>query len=95
MTECSKVDLSLRVNGNKTNYLTYNIDDHPPLVRHSPLTMYNDTVLEEKDDLKFLGSGSRVDESQKDISVRKGLAWKAHYINGMYRIWKSNGNQSF
>ena len=39
--------------------------------------MYNDTVLEEKDDFKFLGSGSRVDESQKDISVRKGLAWKA------------------
>ena len=34
-TECYKVGLGL--NGPKTKYLTYNIDEHPPLVRYSPL----------------------------------------------------------
>ena len=32
-TECNKSDLG--VNGPKTRYLTYNIDEHPPLARHS------------------------------------------------------------
>ena len=32
-TEYNKSDLG--VNGPKTKYLTYNIDEHPPLVRHS------------------------------------------------------------
>ena len=50
--------------------------------------MRNGTVLEEKDDFKYLSS--RVDESQEDISVRKGLAWKA--LNDMNRIWKPNRN---
>ncbi|CAJ1055842.1 uncharacterized protein LOC110241963 [Xyrichtys novacula] len=36
-TECNKVGLGL--NGPKTKYLAYNIDDHPPLVRHSPLSL--------------------------------------------------------
>ena len=53
-TECSKVGLGL--NGPKTKYLTYNIDGHPPLVRHSPLCTRNGTVLEQKSDFKYLGS---------------------------------------
>ena len=68
--------------------MTYNIDGHPPLVRHSPLCTRNGTVLEQKSDFKYLGSW--VDESSKDIRVRKGLAWKA--LNDMDRIWKSNMN---
>ena len=83
-TECNKVGLGL--NGPKTKYLAYNIDDHPPLVRHSPLVTRSGTVLEQKNDFKYLGSW--VDESLKDIRVRKGLAWKA--LNDMDRIWKSN-----
>ena len=71
-----------------THRSTNIIDDHPPLVRHSPLTTRNGTILEEKDDFKYLGSW--VDESQKDIRVRKGLAWKA--LNDMDRIWKSSMN---
>ena len=82
-TECSKVGLGL--NGPKTKYLTYSIDDHPPLSRHSPLSTRNGTVMEEKSDFKYLGSW--VDESVKDIIVRKGLAWKA--LNDMNRVWKS------
>ena len=87
-TECNKVGLGL--NGPKTKYLAYNIDEHPPLVRHSPLVTRNGTVLEQKEDFKYLGSW--VDESMKDIRVRKGLAWKA--LNDMNRIWKSNLNPS-
>ena len=80
--------MGLGLNGPKTKYLTYNIDGHPPLVRHSPLCTRNGTVLEQKSDFKYLGSW--VDESSKDIRVRKGLAWKA--LNDMDRIWKSNMN---
>ena len=79
-TECSKVGLGL--NGPKTKYLAYNIDEHPPLVTR------NGTTLEQKEDFKYLGSW--VDESLKDIRIRKGLAWKA--LNDMDRIWKSNMN---
>ena len=82
-TECSKVGLGL--NGPKTKYLTYNIDDHPPLVRHSPLSTRNGTVLEQKSDFKYLGSW--VDDSLKDIKVLKGMSWKA--LNDMDRSWKS------
>ncbi|CAJ1087270.1 Craniofacial development protein 2 [Xyrichtys novacula] len=53
-TECNKVGLGL--NGPKTKYLAYNIDDHPPLARHSPLVTRNGTVLEEKNDFRYLGS---------------------------------------
>ena len=70
------------MNGPKTKYLVYNTEAQPPLVtRHG-------TVLEPKDDFKYLGSW--VDNSAKDISVRKALAWKA--LNDMENIWKSNMN---
>ena len=80
--------VGLGLNDPKTKYLAYNIDDHPPLVRHSPLVTCDGTALEQKEDFKYLGSW--VDESQKDIRVRKGLAWKA--LNDMNRIWKSSMN---
>ena len=78
--ECNNVGLGL--NGPKTKYIVYNTEDQPPLVtRHG-------TVLEPKDDFKYLGSW--VDNSAKDISVRKALAWKA--LNDMEKIWKSDMN---
>ena len=79
-TECSKVGLGL--NGPKTKYLAYNIDVHTPLVTRSG------TVLEQKDDFKYLGSW--VDKSIKDVNIRKALAWKA--LNDMTNIWKSTMN---
>ena len=77
-SECKKVGLGL--NGPKTKALTYNIDNPPQLCTR------DGTKLEYKDDFKYLGSW--VDSSEKDISVRKALAWKA--LNGMSKIWKSD-----
>ena len=79
-TECKRVGLGL--NGPKTKFLAYNIDVDQPL--HT----LNGTALEQKDDFKYLGSWS--DSSEKDIQIRKALAWKA--LNDMARIWKSNMN---
>ena len=85
-TECARVGLGL--NGPKTKYLMYNIDAHPPLVRHTPLVTRNGTTLEEKVDFKYLDSW--VDETEKDVRVRKGLAWKA--LNDMDKVWTSDLN---
>ena len=74
--ECNKV--GLRLNGPKTKYLVYNIDQHT-------LQTLDGTTLEVKDDFKYLGSW--VDGAEKDISVRKALAWRA--LNSMSSIWKS------
>ena len=42
--------------------------------------------VEYKDDFQYLGSW--VDSLEKDIAVRKALAWKA--LNGMSKIWTSS-----
>ena len=75
--ECKKVGLGL--NAKKTKSLAYNIQN--PI----PLHTADGTELEWTDDFKYLGSW--VDSSEKDISVRKALAWKA--LNSMMKIWKS------
>ena len=49
-------------------------------------TVLHKNILEQKDDFKYLGSW--VDESKKDIAVRKAHAWKA--LNDMDKIWKSS-----
>ena len=79
-TECSKVGLGL--NGPKTKYVAYNTE-----AQHQ-LRTRDGTVLEQKDDFKYLGSW--VNESSKDIAVRKALAWRA--LNDMNKIWKSSMN---
>ena len=76
--ECKKVGLA--INAKKTKGLTLNIDDPPPL--HTT----NGTELEWVDDFKYLGSW--VKQSERDIAVRKALAWQA--LNGMSRLWKSD-----
>ena len=79
-TECNKVGLGL--NGPKTKSLAYNTENPPPLRTR------DGTELEYKRDFKYLGSW--VDSSEKDIAVRKALAWKA--LNGMSKIWSSSMN---
>ena len=76
--ECKKVGLGL--NAKKTKCLAYNIQN--PI----PLHTADGTELEWTEDFKYLGSW--VDSSEKDISIRKALAWKA--LNGMTKVWKSN-----
>ena len=79
--ECKKVGLG--INAKKTKGLPINIEDHPPL--HT----IDGTELEWVDDFKYLGSW--VKQSERDIAVRKALAWQA--LNGMTRIWKSGLRQ--
>ena len=76
--ECKKVGLVL--NAKKTKSVAYNIDEP------TPLDTSDGTDLEWRDDFKYLGSW--VDNSEKDISIRKAQAWRA--LNGMTKIWKSN-----
>ena len=79
-TECKKVGLG--INGPKTKALAYNIENP------QPLRIRDGSTLDYKDDFKYLGSW--VDQSDKDIAVRKALAWKA--LNGMQKIWASSMN---
>ena len=76
--ECKKV--GIRLNAKKTKSRTYNINNTTPL--HTT----DGTELEWTQDFKYLGSW--VDNSEKDISVRKAQAWRA--LNGMAKIWKSS-----
>ena len=73
-SECRKVGLGL--NGPKTKFLAYNT------VVKQPLHTHDGTALEQKDDMKYLGS--LVDSSEKDISTRKAQAWRA--LNKMTSI---------
>ena len=76
--ECKKVGLVL--NAKETKSVAYNIDEP------TPLDTSDGTDREWRDDFKYLGSW--VDNSEKDISIRKAQAWRA--FNGMTKIWKSN-----
>lgn len=77
--ECAKV--GLRLNAKKTQVITYNI---PP--EHQPLTTAGGTVLKEADDFGCLGSW--VSSTEKDLEVRRALAWMA--VNGMTSVWNAN-----
>ena len=46
--------------------------------------------LAQEQDFKYLGSW--VKDSEKDLNIRKALAWKA--LNGMAKVWKSNMSKS-
>ena len=63
----------------KIKFLAYNVE-----VQQSLQTI-DGTELEKKDDFKYLA-----DSSEKDIEIRKALAWKA--INDMSKVWKSSMN---
>ena len=76
--ECAKV--GLRLNAKKTEVITYNLPDH------SPLTTTEGAVLKEVKDFKYLGAW--VDSTEKDLKVRKALAWRA--LNGMNSVWNSS-----
>ena len=81
------VSLSLNSLGPRCNLYHNNITAvHLYNDVNTPICTSDGTVLECKDDFKYLGSW--VDSTEKDIAVRKALAWYA--LNGMDRIWKSN-----
>ena len=72
--------VGLGINAKKTKGLPINIEDSPPL--HTS----DGTELEWVDDFKYLVSW--VEQTERDIAVRKSLAWQA--LNGMSRIWRSS-----
>ena len=76
--ECKKVGLG--INAKKTKGLPLNTENLTPL-----LTL-DGTELEWVEDFKYLGSW--VESTEKDIRVRKALAWQA--LNKMSSIWKSD-----
>ena len=76
-TECNKV--GLHRNAKKTEYMAFNCDED------TLKTVKNDTI---KKVLDFKYLGSRMMSSEKDIKVRKVLAWRA--MNDMKKIWKLN-----
>ena len=72
--ECNKVVLG--INAKKTKGLFYNI------ANPTPLHTADGTELESVDKFKYLSSW--VESSEKDVNIRKALAWKA--LNGMANI---------
>ena len=81
-SECKKVGLG--INAKKTKGLAFNIEEPPPL------QTAEGTDIEWVKDFKYLGSW--VEDSIKDLSVRKALAWKA--LNSMSKVWKSDMSRS-
>ena len=77
-TECHGVGLSL--NARKTEVMAYNIKDHLELRTASG------AELKRVGDFKYLGSW--VESTEKDLKIRRALAWQA--LNKMGNIWKSN-----
>ena len=76
--ECKKVGLG--INAKKTKGLPLNTENP------TPLHTLDGTELEWVEDFKYLGSW--VESTEKDISIRKALAWQA--LNKMNTIWKSD-----
>ena len=77
--ECAEV--GLRLNAKKTEVMTYNIPKE-----HLPLTTTEGATLREVNDFKYLGAW--IGSTEKDVKVRKAIAWRA--FDGMTRVWKSN-----
>ena len=76
--ECKKVGLG--INAKKTKGLPLNVDSPAPL--HTA----DGTEIEWVEDFKYLGSW--VESTEKDMSVRRALAWQA--LNKMSSIWTSS-----
>ena len=79
-SECSKV--GLLNNYNKTKVMAYNTLD--PII----LKTADGQILYVEKDFNYLGSW--INSSEKDIKVRKVLAWNA--LHSMLTLWKSKTN---
>ena len=76
--------IGLNINEEKTEYMTYNIQENNHLTANSK-------VIKEVQEFKYLGSW--IDDSHKDLKIRKALAWSA--ARKMNNIWKSHLQQKF
>jgi hypothetical protein len=78
-TECRKV--GLRLNAKKTEVMAFNIDK-------VKLKTLDGSLLTQTSDFKYLGS--YIGSTEKDINVRKALAWRA--LHSLKCVWKSSMN---
>ena len=76
--ECAVVGLG--INAKKTKYITRNNRDE------EVITTRTGEPLEKVEDFKYLGSW--VASTEKDIRVRKALAWRA--LHSLNNIWRTN-----
>ena len=76
--EAAKV--GLYCNADKTEYQTFNQD-----LEQNPIFSYQGKQLTVVSNFKYLGAW--MESSEKDIKVRKALAWKA--CHNLQKIWKS------
>ena len=74
--ECKKIGMQL--NAKKTKVMAYNIND-------TTITTLDGTVLDVKDDFKYLGAW--IASTDQDIRIRRALAWNA--LHNMRKVWKS------
>ena len=76
--------VGLYLNEKKTEYIPLKPQDYGTQIK-----TLNNNILKCVEDYKYLGSYIR--NSEKDFTIRKGLAWSA--CNKMDKIWKSNLNK--
>ncbi len=81
--ECEKIGLGL--NSKKTKSMFYNVT--PEDIETIDGKLIKQAIVEatEEQDFKYLGNW--VDSMERDINVRKAMAWQA--LNKMGNIWKS------
>ena len=82
--ECKKVGLSL--NAKKTKSMYFNVD--PEDIETQDGIKLKQAIVEETGEQDFKYLGSWICSKERDISVRKALAWQS--LNKMKNIWKSN-----
>ena len=80
--EAEATNVRLHLNAGKTEMIVYNQSI-------KKVNSMNGEKIKEVDDFKYLGSW--IDNSLKDINVRKAQAWVA--CNKLGKIWKSNLNR--
>ena len=81
--EASAASVGLYINPGKTKVLTYNLEN-------GVIQNRQNEIIESVDDFLYLGSW--IDNTERDVNVRKAKAWGAlHRLNS---IWKSNLSKS-
>ena len=87
LNELEKVakKVGLHTNGEKNKFLSLNQQEVPKI------TTAESNNIECVDDYKYLGSW--IGSTEKDVGIRKALAWKAS--NKLSRIWNSSLQRQF
>ena len=83
-TECGKVGLGL--NAKKTKVMYFNVEKED--IETIDGKKIKQAIIEQSGEQDFKYLGSWINSKERDISVRKALAWEP--LNTMKNVWKSN-----